>query len=124
MQLAKDIPVPPIAMHRQMQLMLEQKQYAQLLAAFTHDAMGGRNFHQSFLYPEQEDVMADLYYYRSLVYTHTNNLAAAEGDLKIMNEKRTQLAYRSGEAIHDRVWLQLGDLYRTHRKDDDRALDA
>ena len=124
MQLAKDIPVPPIAMQRQMQLMLEQKQYAELLDTFTHDSMGGRNFHLSFVYPEQEDVMADLYYYRSLAYIHTNDLAAAEADLKIMNDKRTQLSYRSGEAIHDRVWLQLGDFYRTHLKDDDRALAA
>ena len=124
MQLAKDIPVPPIAMRRQMQLMLEQKQYAALLDAFTHDKMGGRNFHQSFLYPEQEDVMADLYYYRSLAYVHTHNLTAAEADLKIMNDKRTQLTYRSGEAIHDRVWLQLGDFYRTQLNDDHRALEA
>ena len=124
MQLAKDIPVPPIAMQRQMQLMVEQEQYAELLDTFTHDSMGGRNFHLSFVYPEQEDVMADLYYYRSLAYIHTNDLAAAEADLKIMNDKRTQLSYRSGEAIHDRVWLQLGDFYRTHLKDDDRALAA
>ena len=66
----------------------------------------------------------DLYYYRSLAYVHTNNLTAAEADLKIMNDKRTQLSYRSGEAIHDRVWLQLGDFYRTQLKDDDRALEA
>jgi len=124
MQLAKDIPVPPIAMQRQMQLMVEQEQYAELLDTFTHDSMGGRSFHLSFVYPEQEDIMADLYYYRSLAYIHTNDLAAAEADLKIMNDKRTQLSYRSGEAIHDRVWLQLGDFYRTHLKDDDRALAA
>ena len=37
MQLAKGIPAAPIAMRRQMELMLEQKQYAELLAAFTHD---------------------------------------------------------------------------------------
>jgi hypothetical protein len=86
--------------------------------------MGGRNFHLGFVYPEQEDVMADLYYYRSLAYIHTNDLAAAEADLKIMNDKRTQLSYRSGEAIHDQVWLRLGDFYRTHLKDDDRALAA
>ena len=41
-----------------------------------------------------------------------------------MNDKRTRLTYRSGEAIHDRVWLQLGDFYRTQLKDDDRALEA
>jgi hypothetical protein len=111
-------------MQRQMQLMLEQEQYAELLDTFTHDSMGGRNFHLSFVYPEQEDVMADLYYYRSLAYVHTNDLASAEADLKIMNDKRTQLSYRSGEAIHDRVWLRLGDFYRTHLKDDDRALAA
>jgi hypothetical protein len=124
MQLAKDIPVPPIAMQRQMQLMVEREQYAELLDTFTHDSMGGRSFHLSFVYPEQEDVMADLYYYRSLAYLCTNNLAAAEADLKIMNDKRTQLSYRSGEAIHDRVWLKLGDFYRTHLKDEGRALAA
>jgi hypothetical protein len=124
MQLAKSIPVEPIAIRRQMQLMLEQKQYAALLNAFADSKMGGRSFHLSFVYPEQEDVMADLYYYRSLAYVHTNDLAAAEADLRIMNDKRTRLTYRSGEAIHDRVWLQLGDFYRTQLKDDERALEA
>jgi hypothetical protein len=124
MQLAKSIPVKPLAIRRQMQLMLEQKQYAALLDAFTKKKMGGRSFHLSFVYPEQEDLMADLYYYRSLAHVHSNDLAAAEADLRIMNDKRTQLTYRSGEAIHDRVWLRLGEFYRTQLKDDDRALDA
>jgi hypothetical protein len=124
MQLAKGIPVAPLSMHRQMQSMLEQEQYDALLAAFTQKAMGGRNFHQSLIYPEQEDVMADLYYYRALAYIHTGNLEAAEADLRVMNEKRTQLSYRSGEAIHDLTWLRLGDFYRTHLKDDDKALEA
>lgn len=44
--------------------------------------------------------------------------------MRIMNDKRTQLSYRSGEAIHDRAWLQLGDFYRTQLKDDGRALEA
>jgi len=69
-------------MHRQMQLMLEQERYDALLAAFTQKAMGGRSFHQSFMYPEQEDVMADLYYYRALAYIHTGNRKAAEADLR------------------------------------------
>ncbi|KPK43259.1 MAG: hypothetical protein AMK72_13575 [Planctomycetes bacterium SM23_25] len=124
MQLAKRIPVKPIAIRRQMQLMLQQKQYAALLDAFADRKMGGRKFHLSFAYPEQEDLMADLFYYRSLAYVHANDLAAAEADLRIMNDKRTRLTYRSGEAIHDRVWLQLGDFYRTQLKDDDRALEA
>jgi len=68
--------------------------------------------------------MADLYYYRSIAYRETGDLAAAEADLKIMNDKRTQLTYRSGEAIHDLVWLHLGDFYRQYLKDDDRALTA
>ena len=124
MQLAKEIPVAPLSMHREMQLMLEQEQYDALLAAFTQKAMGGRNFHQSFMYPEQEDVMADLYYYRALAYIHASNLEAAEADLKVMSDKRRQLQYRSGEAIHDLTWLRLGDFYRTHLKDDDKALEA
>lgn len=124
MQLAKDIPLQPISIRRQMQLMLEQKQYAELLEAFTNPKMGGRSFYQSFLYPEQEDLMADLYYYRSIAYRETGNLAAAEADLRIMNDKRTQLTYRSGEAIHDLAWLRLGNFYRQYLKDDERALAA
>jgi hypothetical protein len=124
LQLAKRMPVEPLAIQRQMQLMLEQEQYAALLGAFTPDKMGGRNFHQSLTYPELEDVMADLYYYRSIAYAHTNNLVAAEADLKVMNEKRMQLTYRSGESIHDLTWLRLGNFYRDQLKDDDRALAA
>jgi len=124
MKLAKEIPVAPLSMHRQMQLMLEQKQYDALLAAFNQKAMGGREFHLSFAYPEQEDAMADLYYYRSIAYRETRDLAAAEADLKIMNDKRRQLSYRSGEAIHDLAWLRLGDFYRQYLEDEDRALEA
>ena len=124
MQLAKEIPVAPLSMHRQMQLMLEQERYDVLLATFTQKAMGGRSFHLSFVYPEQEDVMADLYYYRALAYIHTGNLQAAEADLRTMNDKRAQLSYRSGEAIHDQAWLRLGDFYRTYLQDDDKALEA
>jgi len=124
MQLAKEIPVATLSIHRRMQLMLGQEQYDALLAAFTQKAMGGRSFHLSFIYPEQEDVMADLYYYRALAYIHTGNLQAAEADLKVMNEKRTQLSYRSGEAIQDLTWLRLGDFYRMYLKNDDKALEA
>ncbi len=124
MELAKEIPIKPISMHRQMQLMLEQKQYAALVDAFNQKQLGGRNFHQSYTYPELEDLMSDLYYYRSIAYQETGDLAAAEADLKIMNEKRAQLQYRSGESIHDLVWLRLGDFYRTQLKDDERALAA
>jgi hypothetical protein len=123
-QIAKEIPVLPLSMHRQMQLILEQERYDALLAAFTQKAMGGRNFHQSFMYPEQEDVMADLYYYRALAYIHTGNLKAAEADLRVMNDKRTQLSYRSGEVIHDLTWLRLGDFYRKYLQDNDEALEA
>ena len=124
MKLAKAIPVAPLSMHRQMQLMLEQKQYDALLATFSQKAMGGRSFHLSFAYPEQEDVMADLYYYRSIAHREAGDLAAAEADLKIMNDKRRQLSYRSGEAIHDLTWLRLGDFYRQSLKDEERALAA
>jgi len=124
MKLAKSIPLDPLAMHRQMELMLDRKQYAELLEAFTPKKLGGRSFHLSYPYPELEDVMADLYYFRSIAYRETGNLEAAEADLKVMNDKRTQLAYRSGEAIHDLVWLRLGDFYRQYLKDDDRALSA
>lgn len=124
MQLAKEIPVTPLAMHRQMQLMLAQKQYAALLAAFSDKAMGGRSFYGSYIYPELEDVMADLYDYRARAFTHAGDLVAAEADLRVMNDKRQRLGYVSGEAIHDRAWLRLGDFYRTEMKNDDKALSA
>ena len=41
-----------------------------------------------------------------------------------MNDKRAQLQYRCGEAIHDLTWLRLGDFYRQHLKDEARALEA
>jgi hypothetical protein len=124
MQLAREIPVAALSMHRQMQLMLERKQYAEIVARFSHDAMGGRRFHLSYAYPEQEDVMADLFYSRSIAHRETGDLAAAEADLKVMNDKRRQLSYRSGEAIHDLAWLRLADFYRRYLKDEERALAA
>jgi len=124
MQLAKEMSVEPLAMHRQMQLMLEQKQYDALLAAFSQKALGGRDLHRSYIYSEHEDVAADLFYYRSLAYVQTGDLAAAEADLKAMNDKRQQLSCTSGESIHDLTWLRLGDFYRTQLKDDAKALEA
>ena len=41
-----------------------------------------------------------------------------------MNDKRRQLSYRSGEAIHGLTWLRLGDFYRQHLEDEGRALEA
>lgn len=122
--LAKKIPIKPLSARCQMALLVEQKKYDELLAAFSPKFMGGVNFYQGYIYPELEDVMGDLYYYRSLAYVHTNDLAAAEADLKIMDEKRFQLTYRSGEGILDRAMLRLGDFYRTQLKDDERALKA
>jgi tetratricopeptide (TPR) repeat protein len=124
MDLAKKIPLFPLSARRQMGFMLEQKKYSELLAAFSEKALGGRNFHQSYTYPELEDTMADLYYYRSIASQETGNLVAAEADLKIMNEKRAQMQYRCGESIHDLVSLRLGDFYRTQLKDETRALEA
>jgi hypothetical protein len=122
--LAEQIPLKPYATLRQMVLMVDQKKYQDLLAAFSEQALGGENFHQSWMYPELEDVMADLYYYRSIAYRETGNLDATEADLKAMNDKRSALQYTSGEAIHDLTWLRLGDFYRQYRKDDNKALDA
>ena len=52
-----------------------------------------RRFYTSYVYPEQDDVAADL---------------------KVMNDKHRQLHCCSGEAIHDLVWLR--DV-RTCRRD-------
>lgn len=123
MALAKQIPLKPISVRRQMALMLEQQKYAELLATFSSKAMGGETFHLNWHYPELEDVMADLFYYRSIAFIQTNDLKSAEADLKTMIEKRTNLSYSPGEAIHELALLRLGDFYRTQLKDDKRAME-
>lgn len=124
MTLAARIPIRPLAVRRRMALMVAGGHYADLLLDYADSNMGGYTFHLNYLYPELEDVMSDLFYYRSLAYAETGNLTAAEADLKIMNDKRFALQYRSGEAIHDRAWLRLGDFYRSYLHDDDQALAA
>jgi hypothetical protein len=105
-----------------MELMLAQGDTTGLVAAFNENALGGRAFHLSYDFPEHEDVMADLYHSRALASADTGDLAAAEADLRVMNDKREQLTYTSGTSIHDLAWLRLGDFYRTELNDDDRAL--
>lgn len=122
-QLAQAIPLAPLSMHRRMELMLAQGLYAELIAAFNQSALGGRTFYQSYTYPEHEDVMGDLYYYRATAYIETGNLTAAEADLKVMNDKREQLSYMSGVLIHDEASLRLGNFYRHELLDDDLALE-
>jgi hypothetical protein len=124
MVLAKQIPLKPFSVRRQMTLMLEQKKYSEIIAAFCNKNMGGETFHLHWRYPELEDLMSDLFYYRSIAYTQANDLAAAEADLKAMVEKRANLAYSPGEAIHEMALLRLGDFYRTQLKDDARAMEV
>ena len=80
MELAKKIPVEPIAIRRQMQLMLEQKKYAELIESFTEKKMGGAVL-GGLIFPEREDLMAEMYYYRSTAYRETGDLAAAEAGI-------------------------------------------
>ena len=123
MQLAKDIPMKALAIQRQMQLMLEQKKYAELIENFAETNMGGWSL-GSAVYPESEGLIVDLYYYRSLAYRETGDLAAAEADLTIWRDRWIRQSYRSGESIRDKVWLRLGDFYRTYSKDDNKAFEA
>lgn len=123
-KLAKEIPFPVVSMRRQMEILLNQRKYAELIETFNQKKLGGRSFALSYVYPELEDLMADLYHMRSVAYAETGDLAAAEADLKEMNDKRMRLGYRAGEAIHDLTWLRLGDFYRDRLHDDARALEA
>lgn len=123
MTLAKQIPLKPFSVRRQMAIMLEQQKYTELLATFSDKAMGGFSFHLSWHYPELEDVMADLFYYRSIAFIQTNDLKSAEADLKTMVDKRNTLQYSPGEAIHELALLRLGDFYRMQLKDDKRAME-
>ena len=123
MALAKSIPLQPLAILRRMQLMVEQKKYAELIENFAEKNMGGVNL-GSFTYPEREDLIEDLFYYRSIAYRQTGDLEAAEADLKWGTEGRRRGQYRAGESIQDLAWLRLGDFYRESLKDDTRALEA
>jgi len=85
---------------------------------------GRATFHLNWTCPELEDVIADAFYYRSMAYIHANDLPSAEADLKVMVEKRETLQYSAGEGIHEAAWLRLGDFYRDHVKDEQRAMRA
>ena len=122
MAVAKSIPLEPFSIRRQMQLLLNQKKYPEIIASFATENMGGRVF-QNFIHPELEDLVEDLYYYRSIAYAKTGNLEAAEKDLGEMLAKRRRRQYRAGEAIQDTSHLRLGDFYRDYLKDDAKALE-
>jgi len=122
MELAKRIPLEPIAIRRQMQLLIKQEKYAALLEAFTEKNMGGQDV-GSFVYPEREDLLNDLHYYRSIAYRETGDLEAAEKDLLALYERHHRHPYRAGESIQELTFLRLGDLYRDYFKDEDRALE-
>jgi hypothetical protein len=123
MKLAESIPIVPMALRRQMQIMLTRGQYRELVEKFSQKGMGGRTFDGSFEYPETEELMEELFALRAEALIKTGDLEAAEKDLRVMNDKRQQMKYRSGESIHDRVALRLGRFYRDVLKDEDRALE-
>jgi len=119
LKLAEDMPVAPLSILRQMEILAAQDKYDEILKK-----VGRRSFALSYTYPELEDVMADLYYYRAQAYIRADDLEKAEADLKEMNDKRRRLTYRSGEAIHDLTYFRLGNFYRDQLKDEDRALES
>ncbi len=123
MKLAEAVPVAPMAMRRQMQILLAHGQSAALVEKFSQKQLGGRTFDKSYEYPETEELMEELFALRAEAHQKLGNLEAAEADLRIMNDKREQMKYRAGEAIHDRVALRLGRFYRDVLKDEDRALE-
>lgn len=113
-------PTAPLAVRRRMELLLEQGRHAELLERYGGDIM----LFQTWRYPQMEDVMADLYYFRALALLEAGDLKAAEENLRFMNDKRERKQYRAGESIHDLVWLRVGDFYRDVLKDEERALEA
>lgn len=122
-KLAKAIPIDPMSIRRQMQIMLARGQHAGLVETFSGAAMGGRTFDKFYEYPETEELMEELFALRAEAHQELGDLKAAEADLRVMNDKRQQMQHRSGEAIHDRVALRLGYFYRDVLKDEDRALE-
>ena len=125
MQLAKSMPLAPFAIRRQMALLVEQKKYAELIASFSNQAMGGAEPQSTWICPETEEVIADALYYRGLAYAETGNLAEAEADMRTMMDKGGRMGgYSPGDSILAVAWQRLGDFYRTYRKDDAKALET
>ena len=124
MDLAKSIPLEPLAVRRQMAILVERKKFAELVDAFSNQAMGGRVPHTSWTCPEDEMVMADALHYRGIAYGELGDLTAAEADLRTMVDKGDQLGYTPGDSVLAVAWKRLGDFYRTRLKDDAKALDA
>lgn len=124
MELAKSIPLEPFAIRRQMAILIERKEFAELVKSFSNQAMGGRVPHTSWICPETEHVMADALYYRGIAYAESGDLKAAEADLLTMVVKGDQLGYTPGDSVLAVAWKRLGDFYRTWLKDGAKALDA
>ncbi len=123
-ELARRIPLEPLAIRRQMAILVERGKFAELVKSFSNQAMGGRAPHASWICPEDEMVMADALYYRGIAYAESGNLKAAEEDLRMMVAKGSRLGYTPGDTVLAVAWKRLGDFYRTGLKDDAKALDA
>ena len=124
LELARKIPVEAVSGHRQMALFIAQGKYSELLNQYDDSKMSSRKFFSHWAFPETEELMGDIYYYRSIALAETGNLDAAAADLKLMIEKDAKLGYTPGVEVIDRAWLRLGDFYRKYRKDDALALEA
>ena len=122
--LAKSIPLQPLAIRRQMALMVEHKKYAELLAAFPKRTMPSQIFYLNWTCPELEDIISDALYYRSVAFAETKDLDAAEADLTTLVDLENKIGNNHGETVKELVWLRLGDFYHTYLQDDLRALAA
>ena len=124
MELAKRIPLEPLAIRRQMAILVERKKFAELVRSFSNQAMGDRAPHTSWICPEDEMIMADALYYRGIAYAELGDLKAAEADLRTMMTKGNRLDYTPGDTVLAVAWKRLGDFYRTRLRDDAKALNA
>lgn len=123
MDIAKSIPLAPFAIRRQMAILVEQREFAELIRSFSDQAIGGRP-HLTWCCPETEGVMADGLYYRAIAHAETGDLKAAEVDMRTMVDKGGRLGYSPGPTVLAVAWKRLGDFYRTRLNDEGEALEA
>jgi len=120
MQIAETIPLRPFLIRRCVAILFEQKKFAEVVRRATENSAPSI----SWVCPENEEVLADAYYYRGLCYAETGDMKAAEADMRAMVDKGGRLGYSPGPTILAVAWKRLGDFYRRYARNEAKALEA
>ncbi|MFA7157997.1 MAG: right-handed parallel beta-helix repeat-containing protein [Kiritimatiellia bacterium] len=121
--IATNIPIKSLSARCQMRIMAENGKYSELLAKFA-DKPGAGTPLLTWQYPEQDDLLVDVYSYRAVAYAESNDFAKAEAELRVMLNAQTNIGMFSSPGIVDMAWAKLGDFYHKYQKDDAKAMAA